>query len=127
MQVEAATALQRLRAIGDLPVIVPQVIYEYWVVATRPANQNGLGQDPMSTRQAVNEFIFIFLLLRDERGIFARWLDIVSTNLVTGKSAHDARLVAAMKRHGLTHIVTFNTQDFARYNGITVLAPSSVP
>lgn len=37
-----------------------------------------------------------------------------------GKNAHDARLVAAMVRHGLTHILTFNAQDFSRYRGITI-------
>jgi predicted nucleic acid-binding protein len=38
---------------------------------------------------------------------------------------HDARLVAAMNVHGVRRILTFNTDDFARY-GIEVLHPSSL-
>ncbi len=30
-------------------------------------------------------------------------------------NVHDARLTAAMLVHGLTHILTFNISDFARY------------
>ena len=45
---------------------------------------------------------------------------------VIGKNAHDARLVAAMRVHGVTHLLTFNDQDFARYTGITVLTPAAV-
>jgi hypothetical protein len=46
-----------------------------------------------------------------------------STYQVIGKNAHDARLVAVMVCHGLTHIVAFNSKDFARYPGITILDP----
>ena len=31
-----------------------------------------------------------------------------------------------MKVHGITHLLTFNTADFKRYDGITVVNPSSV-
>ena len=37
---KAAVKTARLR--GYIPCIVPQVLYEYWVVATRPLAQNGL-------------------------------------------------------------------------------------
>lgn len=33
---EAVAAVYRIRQRGDQPAIVPQVLYEYWVVATRP-------------------------------------------------------------------------------------------
>lgn len=45
---------------------------------------------------------------------------------VVGKTAHDARLVAAMHAHGLTHLLTFNEPDFRRYAGIIVLTPAGV-
>lgn len=66
-------------------------------------------------------FLHHFTLLRDERGVYARWVSIfVVTNCVQGKLAHDARLVAAMERHGLTNLLTFNKSDFARFSGINV-------
>jgi len=40
-------------------------------------------------------------------------------------SMHDARLVAAMNVHGVRRILTFNTDDFKRYQ-IEALHPSSV-
>jgi predicted nucleic acid-binding protein len=41
---------------------------------------------------------------------------------------HDARLVAVMRTHGVTHILTFNVSDFVRYQsmGIVPVHPSSV-
>ncbi len=38
--------------------------------------------------------------------VFDHWLDLVAAHGVVGKVAHDARLAAAMKRHGLTHLMT---------------------
>lgn len=47
---------------------------------------------------------------------------------VSGVQVHDARLVAALLANGLTHILTFNASDFARYapTGIVGVEPSSV-
>ncbi len=47
---------------------------------------------------------------------------------VSGVQVHDARLVAAMISHGATHILTFNTADFARYapEGIMAVDPATV-
>jgi predicted nucleic acid-binding protein len=53
------------------------------------------------------------------------WRRLVGAHAVSGKSAHDARLVAAMKVHGITHILTFNSGDFGRYPEVTVIEPSA--
>ena len=47
---------------------------------------------------------------------------------VSGVQVHDARLVAAMIVHDVTHILTFNTQDFTRYapDGIIAIDPATV-
>lgn len=47
---------------------------------------------------------------------------------VSGMRVHDARLVAAMLAHGLTHILTFNVKDCQRYVplGMTVVHPNDV-
>ena len=42
------TAALRLR--GESLVVVPQVLYEFWAVCTRPLAQNGLGMDGPQTR-----------------------------------------------------------------------------
>lgn len=49
------------------------------------------------------------------------WERLVVAHRVSGKNAHDARLVAAMLVHGVENLLTFNTQDFRRYGEIRVL------
>jgi predicted nucleic acid-binding protein len=50
----------------------------------------------------------------------------VAAYKVSGKNTHDARLVASMRAHGIAGILTFNVQDFARYEEIEALHPDSV-
>jgi predicted nucleic acid-binding protein len=106
--------------------IVPQVIYEYWVVGTRPAARNGLGLTPEVVASKLHDFKALFPVLRDERGILERWEQLVRAHQVLGKPAHDARLAAAMQRHGLTHLLTFNGGNFSRFAFIQVLDPIQV-
>jgi len=79
-QHQASTeATDALRRRGEDLVIVPQVLYEFWSVATRPIAQNGLG---MTSAEAHAELIAIqrlFRLLRDERAIDAIWEQLVSS------------------------------------------------
>ncbi|HEY4235112.1 MAG TPA: type II toxin-antitoxin system VapC family toxin [Lacipirellulaceae bacterium] len=117
----AEDAIAKLRSEGHELCLVPQVLYEYWVVVTRPAADNGLGMDVGAADQAANLWLELFTLLRDERGVFDEWRSLLRQYGVRGKAAHDARLVAAMKRHGLSRLLTFNVADFARYNGIEVI------
>ncbi len=124
--VEALGAIEWLKRNGHDCQIVPQVLYEFWVVATRPLEGNGLGLDPGKAEDAIQEWMSFFRLRLDERGVFRRWIDLVSMNQVRGKTAHDARLVAAMERHGLTNLLTFNPADFARFSLIHVYTPSDI-
>jgi predicted nucleic acid-binding protein len=119
----AVEAIDILETSGHQPCIVPQVAYEYWVVATRPRAANGLGLSPAETKSELDELLPPFRVLRDERQIYEIWQRLVLQHEVTGKRAHDARLVAAMLRHGISHLLTFNVPDFARYSQITVLEP----
>ncbi len=45
---------------------------------------------------------------------------------IQGKAAHDARLVAAMQKHGVSQLLTFNGADFRRYLEIEVLDPEAI-
>jgi predicted nucleic acid-binding protein len=119
----AIDALQAL-VVADVEMcLLPQVIYEYWVAATRPLAANGLEMAIPIVEQAVDELLQDFTLLKDERGIFGRWRSLVVAHRILGKNAHDARLVAAMQRHGLTNLMTFNKQDFT---GIQVYTPDEI-
>ncbi len=121
LHLTAEDAVSKLQSDGHELCLVPQVLYEYWVVATRPASENGLDMPAADVDKAIDLWIDLFTLMRDERGIFSAWRELVRQYDVKGKSAHDARLVAAMKRHGLAHLLTFNVADFQRYEGIELL------
>jgi predicted nucleic acid-binding protein len=110
---------------GHNLVVVPQCLYEFWVVATRPLAQNGLGLDAGAVANEFDRICAIRDLLHDDEGVFHAWRDLVTRYRVQGKPAHDARLVAAMLRHGVTHLLTFNALDFARYVEVTALAPAA--
>lgn len=125
-QAAAAMAINRCRTLGHQLVIVPQVLYEFWVVATRPIERNGLGWTPGDTQLEMDRFLGVYKLLRDERAIYDRWFDLVTQYDVKGKTAHDARLVAAMEKHSITHILTFNARDFERYRSIQPLHPDEL-
>ena len=101
-------------------------LYEFWVVATRPIPSNGLGMSSQSVKQSLDFLLIDFVLLRDERGIYNQWIDLVTQFDVKGRNAHDARLVAAMQRHNLKFLLTFNTPDFARYPFIETFTPRDV-
>ncbi len=123
--VVAAAAIDIVETRGHQLNIVPQVAYEFWVVATRPLEANGLGMGPAEAQSEFDALLPPFRVLRDERVIFEIWQQLVVDHKVTGKRAHDARLVAAMLRHRISHLLTFNASDFARYPDVTVLEPQN--
>jgi len=64
----------------------------------------------------------IFRLLPDSPTIYPEWRRLVVAFGVSGVKVYDARLVAAMLVYGITHIVTLNPADFARYASIGIVA-----
>ena len=122
----ARTALETLRNCGEQLYVTPQNLIEFWNVITRPANRNGFGLTPALASAEVTRIEGFCLLAPDSPDIYPEWKRLVSAVGVSGVQVHDARLVAVMQVHGLTHILTFNTADFRRYAGITVVHPASV-
>jgi len=122
----AVAALAALRAQGDSLRTVPQSLYEFWVVATRPIANNGLGLSIGECEQTLTQLEGLFPLFADSPTLFAEWRALVVAQSCHGKVAHDARYVAALRAHGLTHLLTFNVADFARFPSITLLDPTAV-
>lgn len=122
----ARAAVEALLVAGEEPVIVPQNLYEFWAVATRTRKVNGLEMPVPKVRGHVDDFRDVFPLLADDPGLPDEWLRLAARHAVAGVNSYDARLVAAMKLHGLTAILTFNGKDFRRYAGIDVLDPAAV-
>jgi predicted nucleic acid-binding protein len=121
----AARALQQVIRQNLQPAIAAQNLYEFWVVATRPVANNGLGWSAARVSAWVDACRRVCTFLPEESKTFDMWLTLVRSHGTQGKSAHDARLVAVMKLCGIASILTFNSSDFARY-GITVVDPRNL-
>jgi predicted nucleic acid-binding protein len=124
----ARRAIHTLLANHERLIVVPQNLYEFWAVGTRkpgapPAGQNGLGMTPQQASQWINFFQRRFVFLPDREDLFTRWHALVKTLGIKGLRAHDARLVAAMESYGITHLLTFNTDDFRPFS-ITLVDPA---
>jgi predicted nucleic acid-binding protein len=126
MYLPAKDATTALRLQGHTLCIVPQNLYELWVMCTRPISTNGLGKTVTEATTELATIKAAFLLLPDSSTILPAWEALVTTHAVLGRNAHDARLVAAMLVHGVTHLLTFNDQDFRRFTAVTVLTPAAV-
>jgi predicted nucleic acid-binding protein len=122
----AVSSVETLHRRGENVLITPQNLIEFWSVATRPVNVNGLGMSPEQADQDVQQLEQLFPLLPDTPDIFAEWRRLVVTVGVSGRQVHDARLVSVMLTHGVTHLLTFNPGDFTRYPGITVVHPQDI-
>lgn len=126
MSISSNQATKELAKRGDELICIPQICYEFWVVATRPAQANGLGMDTLLVASELVRLQHTMTFLNDPPTLFKEWITLVNQYAIAGKRAHDARLVAAMQLHQITHILTLNPQDFQSFAGITVLTPVDV-
>ena len=119
-------AVSKLWTNDDQLQTASQNFAEFWNVSTRPKDLNGFGQTPLETNPLLQELERLFPLLPDSPEVYPTWKRLVVQYGVSGKEVHDARLVAAMIHHKVTHILTFNTTDFTRYTpeGIAAVNPS---
>jgi predicted nucleic acid-binding protein len=116
----AVGAIKRLLAGGEELFLAPQVLVEFWSVATRPAEVNGYGWPPKDAEIKVADLLRQFPLLPETPAVFPEWLRLVSRYGIRGKQVHDARLVALLNTHGVTHLLTFNIHDFQPYGTLAV-------
>lgn len=121
---DCVQALDQLRKFSKTAYTCAQVLVEYWVVATRPREVNGLALSTDAVDRYLSDTETVFSCLPEPSDIAARWRKLVVEHGVQGRPAYDARLVALMQAHDVTHVVTLNTGDFARYRGITPVLPS---
>jgi predicted nucleic acid-binding protein len=124
MHQTASEAVPALVSYEEVVCVFPQILYEFWVIATRPREQNGLGMSVEEAEIQCAGFERIFTMMPDVPSIYAEWKSLVTQHEIMGKKAHDARIVAAMKVHNVSHLLTFNGDDFKRFQGIiTVIEP----
>jgi predicted nucleic acid-binding protein len=121
-------AIGKLRSAGHQLSVATQNLIEFWNVATRPAAQNGFGKSLSEVERSLRIAERLFGRLNETSPVYPEWRRLAVTFGVSGTQVHDARLVAAMLVHGITHILTFNVSDVARYApaGIVAVDPATV-
>jgi predicted nucleic acid-binding protein len=120
-------AMRLIRQRGDRCVTSPQNIAEFWNVCTRPAAaRGGLGLSATDTETRLRLLERLVPVLLDNPSAYAHWRRLIVAHAVMGVHVHDARLVASMMAHGLTHLLTLNAADFARYAGIVIETPAGI-
>jgi predicted nucleic acid-binding protein len=100
-----------------------QNLGEFWNALTRPANRNGYGLSPVEANRCAISVESRLRLLPDGLAVHQEWRRLLVDYSVSGVQVHDARLVAAMRVHGVKRILTFNTKDFTRFAGIEAVHP----
>lgn len=113
--------IEELADEGHDLVIAAQSIYEYWCVATRPAEVNGLGLSVAQTERAVQLILGAFKLLPDPPDLLHRWLYLCIRYEIKGLVSHDARVVAWMISHQIDQLYTLNGDHFERYEEIDLV------
>jgi predicted nucleic acid-binding protein len=126
LSAQATHAVSKLIRQQDAVFFCSQNIAEFWNVATRPAEMNGLGLSHEEVLQEVSSIEKMLTLLPDVPAIYAAWKQIVTDHRVQGVKVYDARLVAIMNVYAVESVLTFNAADFKRYSNITSLHPSSM-
>src|SRR3972149_1792479 len=76
--------------------LVPQVLVEFWVVATRPAENNGLGWEPDETDNHIGRLCGLFRLRPELPHLFDRISEWAKRVAPRGILAEHARLAAFM-------------------------------
>src|SRR5713226_2377659 len=84
----AIDAVDGLRQKGEQLCVVPQNLYEFWVVCTRPTAQNGLGLTPGQAQVELSHLKGLFTFLDETPAVFPRWEQLVTQYQVSGKNAH---------------------------------------
>ena len=88
-----------------------------WLRSSEPS----LGRTPAEADLELQQLEETITVLPDNSAVYSHWRQIVQTVGVLGASVYDARLIAAMKSHGLNHILTFNVADFQRYSHLNII------
>jgi predicted nucleic acid-binding protein len=120
----ASQLLQRLQFQRTEIAIFPQIVYEFWNTATRPASSNGLGYSALVAQIQVERIYSYATIYHDKPDLLDRWQLLVFKMPCLGRLSMDARIVAAMQTHGIETIATFNVRDFERFSQLKVRDPN---
>ena len=102
--------------------VTPQICREYLVVLTGdPVFDRDFS--PAEALDVLAEIRQSLRTLIPTEEVFRELVSLVRRYEVAGKRIHDANIVAVMEAKGFSHLSTYNRQDFAEFNEVTLLSP----
>lgn len=123
--VEAEASLQRFKADDVELWISRQVVREYLVQITHPKTFVA----PLSIgeiKRQVEAILSLFHVADESAEVTAQLMSILEAYPTRGKQIHDTNIVATMLAYGVDTLLTFNREDFRRFEDrITIVTPSA--
>ncbi|MGC9312860.1 MAG: type II toxin-antitoxin system VapC family toxin [Sediminispirochaetaceae bacterium] len=113
------------RTAGVHLCITGQIIREYVVVCTRPVEVNGLGLTYTEAIHNIETFKRLMLFLEETEPVTIELISLVRKFKLSGKSIHDANIIAIMHEQNIRMLITQNPDDFADFPDIQIFSPSS--
>ncbi|MEZ4703439.1 MAG: type II toxin-antitoxin system VapC family toxin [Rhodothermales bacterium] len=123
---QARLAIETLITQDHVCCITPQVIGEYYSVATRPVASNGFGWSAEKGRRERDNWLSRYPLLNENAEIFPLWMQLIDQHGRTGRRIFDLRLLAVMRAHHIMRLLTFDVEDFPLVAGCTIVHPKEV-
>jgi predicted nucleic acid-binding protein len=99
------------------------VIREYLAAATREIALGGGGLSLEDVLYNVGVFRHDFEVVEETSMVLDMLLRLLESTPTSGKQVHDANIVATMQAHGITHLLTHNVGDFARFSRLVTVLP----
>jgi len=126
MYPDAVRAMKTVLNRGETFCVFPQNFIEFWNVATRDANRNGLGFTTSQTEAEVSRIEGLLMVVPDRPAIYPEWRRLVVAHSVKDKQVQDTRIATAMIAHRITRLLIFNTDDFKRFTSINAFSPQNI-
>ncbi len=120
---EARGFLQRCTGAGVHCALTGQILREYLVVATRPADVNGLGLPLEDALFNMTVFRGRTVFLEENEAVSRELETLVRRYAITGKRVHDANITAALTVYRIPYLITANKDDFAVFSDLNLLTP----
>jgi predicted nucleic acid-binding protein len=106
---------------GERPVFNAQVEREFLSVASRKAEENGLGMQPKDAVEMLDSFRNFCEFRNDPPSVHQRTKELIVTFSISGKQVHDAAIAASAEAHG-GKLLTFNQEHFQRFHEKGIVA-----
>lgn len=101
--------------------VCSQVLRECYKVMTTPIKSNGLGFTTERAHEEIQDLMETYEMTEDSNSSFVKWRSLVSKYSVSGKNTYDTHLVACMLVNEIGSILTYNPNDFKRFDTLITI------